>query len=62
MSFAKEFQDECIKVSQNGYSIEQAIMLYEHLMGDNALACTFFGMCEDFRKVWLNKFFTSQDI
>lgn len=58
MIFANELQDECIKGTQIGYSIEQSIMLYEHLMADGTQAHTLFGMYENFIKVWSNKFFT----
>ena len=28
----RDLQDECVKLTQYGYSIEQAVMVYEHLM------------------------------
>ncbi|KAH7655530.1 hypothetical protein IHE45_18G017700 [Dioscorea alata] len=57
VSFAVEIQYECMKLTHYGYSIEQTLMVYEHLMANDTHARTFFGMREEFRKVWVKKFF-----
>ncbi|KAH7663144.1 hypothetical protein IHE45_14G034500 [Dioscorea alata] len=64
VSFAVEIQDECMKLTHYEYSIEQVLMVYEHLMADDTRARTFFGMHEEFHKVWVRKFFdgVNQDL
>ena len=61
VSFAKDVEDECMKLTQYGYSIDQILMVYEHLMSDEARARMFFGMRQELRMAWANKFFNSGD-
>lgn len=36
VSYTKELQDECVRLTQYGYSTKQVVMMYKHLMANDA--------------------------